>query len=313
MTPADSSAAPRPDGAPVAFEALDGTPLSGTWFVNPESSPAHAVVVVAPGGGIRGASYRRLARHVAGEGAAVLCFDYRGIGASRRGPLRGLAAGMAAWGRDDLGGAMAHAVSRFPSVPLGLVCHSIAGTMVGMARNAPDVRRIVLLAPHTAYFGDYLPRWRLPLFLAWHVLMPAATQVFGYFPGRALHLGEDLPRGFALEWAGRLHRDIDSTPSDRARWGALHAQYSRVTADALAISVSDDAFAPPAAARSALALYPAMRTVHKVVSPADLGVRRLGHMAFLRESTGPWFWREAAAWLLQREARVDYAANTITA
>ena len=220
---------------------------------------------------------------------------------------------MVTWGRDDLGAALAHAAARFPTASLGVVCHSIGCAMVGMARNAADIRRVVFLAPHTAYFGDYRRLARLPMFFAWHVLMPALTRVAGYFPGRVLRLGEDLPKGFALEWAGRLHRDVGATASDRSRWGPLLDTYGQVRADALAISITDDAFAPPAAARSALDLYPAMQATHTVVAPRDLGLERLGHMAFLRERTGPWFWQQAAAWLLQSEAQVDYASRPITA
>jgi len=293
----------------VTFESLDGTALGGTWYVDASRPAPSHVVVVAPGGGIRAASYRRLAEHLCSEGAAVLSFDYRGIGASRHGGLRGLRANMLVWGRDDLGGALDHAAARFPAAALGVVCHSIAGVMVGAARNAADVRRIVMFAPHTAFFGDYRRAWRLPLFLAWHVMLPTVTRMVGYFPGRALRLGEDLPREFALEWAGRLHRDIGATTSDRARWQSVLADYGRVTAEALVISVTDDGFAPPAAARSALALYTAMRTTHEVVSPADLGQPRLGHMCFLRKDTGPYFWRKAAAWLLHTNAQVDYPSR----
>ena len=33
--------------------------------------------------------------------------------------------------------------------------------------------------------------------------MPAVTALLGYFPGRALRLGDDLPRGVAMQWARR--------------------------------------------------------------------------------------------------------------
>lgn len=235
-----------------------------------------------------------------------MCFDYRGIGESRRASLRSLDASMVIWGRDDLGGALALAESRFPQATLGLVTHSIAGAMIGAAPNATSIRRVVLFAPHTAYWGEYRLPWRLPMFLAWHVLMPLVTPVAGYFPGRALRLGEDLPKPFALEWAGRLRRDIRTSRTGQRSWDSVLESYGRVTAEALAISVADDAFAPPAAALGLLALYPGMKVTHRVVSPGGLGFRRLGHMAFLRQHTGPHFWQEAAAWLLHCNRSIDY-------
>jgi len=220
---------------------------------------------------------------------------------------------MAIWGRDDLGGALILAKARFPQAVLGLVAHSIAGAMIGAVPNAASIRRVVFFAPHTAYWGEYHPLWRLPMFLAWHVLMPVVTPIAGYFPGRALRLGEDLPKPFALEWAGRLRRNIDASRAARRRWDSLLEQYGDATADALAISVTDDGFAPPSAAHGVLALYPGMKVTHRIVSPGDLGLRHLGHMAFLRKRAGPHFWQEAAAWLLQDGRLVDYPSTTTTA
>lgn len=297
----------------IEFEALDGVTLVGSWFLNTSCPTPSIVVVIAPGGGIRAASYRRLAQYLCHRGAAVLCFDYRGIGESRRANLRALEAGIIIWGRDDLGAALALAASRFPQARLGLVAHSIASAMIGAAPTAGSIHRVVFFAPHTAYWGEYHPLWRLPMFLAWHVLMPLITPIVGYFPGRALCLGEDLPKSFALEWAGRLHRDIRAFQAARRRWDATLEQYTKVTADALAISVTDDAFAPPVAAAGALALYPRMNVMRRIISPASLGLRHLGHMAFLRRRTGPLFWREAAAWLLQCDRSIDYPSTSTTA
>jgi predicted alpha/beta hydrolase len=277
---------------------MDGAHLQGAWFLPPQDLPRMAIVI-APGGGIPARYYHGLATYLAGKNAAVLCFDYRGIGASRRGTLKGLDASLATWVNFDLDGALAHAHAKFGNIALGVITHSIAAIMIGATSMAPLLSRAVFFAPHTAYWGDYRRHWRWPLYLTWHALMPTVTRLVGYFPASAFGLGEDLPKGFALDWASRRRPEVINTAADRARWGELLARLGRMRAETLAVSITDDAFAPPDAGRRLLALYPNLRSILQTVKPAHVGRRRLGHMAFLRRSTGPYFWERAAAWLLQ--------------
>jgi hypothetical protein len=67
------------------------------------------------------------------------------------------------------------------------------------------------------------------------------------------------------------------------------------------ISISDDAFAPSAAASRLLAIYPNVTVVRKVVTPADLKRRRLGHFGCLRRSVGEYFWGQVATWLMSND------------
>ena len=94
------------DERPVTLTTDDGVALSGLWLVPRDIAALGTVVVVACGAGIPAHFYHRLARHLATQGAAVLTFDYRGIGASRAGPLRRLAAGMDDWAVRDIGAAL---------------------------------------------------------------------------------------------------------------------------------------------------------------------------------------------------------------
>ena len=276
--------------------------LSGHWHLPPEQRLLEAVAVVACGGGIPAKMYQLLARNLAERGIAVLTFDYRGIGGSRHGGLRGFAAGMEHWGRDDFGAAVALAAKEFPGLAINVIGHSIGNLMVGAAPQAPQVARIVMLAPHTGYWRDYGPKWRWALYLTWHVLMPMVTKIVGYFPGRALGLGEDLPRGFALDWAGRLQAPLMVTASDRRRFQTILEGYRSLRCPTLALSITDDNFAPPAAAKRLLQVYPNLAFSQETITPSDLAQKQLGHFAFLRRPAGPWFWNRISAWLLQTES-----------
>jgi predicted alpha/beta hydrolase len=239
-----------------------------------------------------------MAQYLAARGAAVLTFDYRGIGASRKGTLRGFDAGMDVWAKYDFSAAVATARAAYPALPLAAVAHSVGTLYVGGAADSARLERLVFLAPHTGYWRDYARRWRWPLFLVWHVVMPAVTRRVGYFPGRALRLGEDLPRQAALDWAGRRQPNVAHTPDEVRRFGPGLARYHETRAPTLALSISDDAFAPPAAAQGLLANYPSLQVIHETVTPARLGVRRLGHFGFLRRPAGEFFWQRIADWVI---------------
>ena len=138
--------------------------------------------------------------------------------------------------------------------------------------------------------------------------MPSVTRLIGFFPGRVLHLGEDLPRQVAYDWAGRRQPALVKTERDARRFGPNLHRYTEFRADTLALSISDDSFAPPQAAERLLEMFPRIVAVRETVRPSDLGYRRLGHFGFLRRGPGEHFWRRIAGWLLPETAALPAAA-----
>jgi predicted alpha/beta hydrolase len=291
------------DERPVEFLADDGVSLAGLWFVpGPEQRPPSTAIVVVCGAGIPARFYHRLARFVADRGAAVLTFDYRGIGGSRRGKLRNMHSGMDEWAALDIAAALRHAGASFPDLPMAAVAHSVGTLLVGAAPGATKLARVVFLGAHTGYWRDYHAKWRGPLFLTWHVLMPAVTRLVGFFPGRALKLGEDLPRQVAYDWAGRRQPGLIRTQRDERRFGPHLHRYAEFRAETLVMSISDDAFAPPEAAERLLAMYPNVTATRETVRPKALGLLRLGHFGFVRKQSGEHFWRRIAEWLVPNQS-----------
>jgi len=284
----------------ITLRTDDDTSLAGTWFGSTQAP--HVAVVIVPGAGIPARFYHGLARHLASDGAAVLAFDYRGIGASRDGSIRRLRAGMDDWAKHDIAAALKEARTRYPRAKLGAVAHSVGTLLVGGAPGADEISRAVFLGPHTGYWRDYARRWRVPLFAMWHVALPVITRTVGFFPGRALRLGEDLPKQAALDWAERRSPQLVRTADHARRFGPSMPRYAEFRARTLAISLADDAFAPPGAARQLLQMYPAIRVVQQVVSPRDFGARRLGHLGFLRRRVRAILWPRISQWLLSDAA-----------
>src|SRR5262249_14347607 len=87
--------------------AADGYPLAAARF--PAAGRAWATMLVAPAMGVRQEFYEPVARFFARNGVHVLTFDYRGMGASRRGSLRAFDADVVDWAAKDFDAMLAEA------------------------------------------------------------------------------------------------------------------------------------------------------------------------------------------------------------
>jgi len=287
----------------VRIPALDGYQLGGTLY-KPEDPPNPLrAVVFNTGGGIAAARYRRLARFIASSGVPVLTYDYRGIGGSRPNRLRGFSAVLEDWTEHDCGGAIAWLRARYPTAELVGVGHSVGTVLFGGAPNVAELARFVMICPHTGYVGDYRAGYRLPMGLLWHVVMPALTRLFGFFPARLLRLGDDIPLGIALQWAGRKTPELrpEATDPSGVRGQLVIARWMALDRPALLVSVSDDAFATEAGVRRFMANFANLRAEQWIVAPEDMGVRRLGHFGLFRVGAQSYVWPRLLAYIAKAD------------
>jgi predicted alpha/beta hydrolase len=278
--------------AEVRVPAHDGYELGGLLCSVPGEKPAR-VAVIHPGAGIRAANYRRFGMFLAQSGIPVLLYDYRGIGLSRPRALRGFSATVEDWAEFDCTAGIAWLQQRFPGAEIVGIAHSIGALLAGGARNAPQQAQLVLIGGHTAYCGDYRERYRLPMTLFWHGLMPAVTRVVGYFPASRLQLGDDIPGGVAMQWAARRSPELrpkGSAPQHR-RIHQLLDRCAELQRPAMLVSISDDAFTGAAGTKRLLSYYPRLFPLqHVLFTPAEAGARRLGHFGFFRREGGSTLW-----------------------
>lgn len=271
--------------------------MGAVLYSVPADAAPRRVAVLHGGAGIPALSYRRFARFLAHSGIPVLTYDFRGIGLSRPLALRGFAAVIEDWAEYDCSAAIGWMRERFPQAELVGIGHSNGALLLGGAHNAAEQARLILIGAHTGYYGDYLPLYRLPMAALWHGLMPALTRLIGYFPGRRLGLGDDIPAGVALQWASRRSSDLrpsgSSPGAERTR--RLLDRCATLDRPALVIRISDDAFATTAGLQRFLAYYPRLSPEHVVLTPVDAGVRKIGHFGFFGRSTGPALWPQLVA------------------
>ena len=277
---------------PVRIPARgDGYPLAATLF-EPDRPPK-AAVVVAGAMAVRARFYAGFARYLAEQGAAALTVDYRGMGGSRPpGSLRGFHATFHDWGERDLAGALDFLEGRFAGVPLLWVGHSAGAQLMGLTVR-PEVRAALFVASGTAYWRSYRGLSRAVMALLWYGGVPATVALAGYLPMRIFGQGDDVPAGVAREWCrwGRDPRYVFSHAEPRGGLG-----YTRYAGPLLALSISDDRYAPKTAFAHLLSLYPRARKEERILRP---DAQPIGHFGFFRRSD---LWKEPVRWLLSNIA-----------
>jgi predicted alpha/beta hydrolase len=272
-----SSAAPRrsvaaESGQRFVLTRPDGVPLAATAYC---AAPSSRAVLIACATGVPQGFYRAFAQWLNQQGVNAYTFDYRGIARSRPAQLRGFQADFSHWAI-DIDTALGHVLPRHERV--SLMGHSIGGFLAPLAQRVTpaSLTSLVLVGAQTAYWRDWPLPSRYPMAALWHGVMPAITHAVGYFPGRLLRLGEDLPHGVALQWASRPWHDPFA--NERA------ALYARVMPPVHLLAASDDHFATPSAQeRVREKLLNAQVNTHTVL-PQSLGLPALGHFGMFRPS-----------------------------
>jgi predicted alpha/beta hydrolase len=280
---------PRPED--VAIPARDGYPLAGTLFRNGKSD--RGLVVVNAATAVPRRFYRHLAAALADAGYDALTWDYRGIGGSRPPSLRGFDARARDWVLLDMAGVVDWAVSELRPERIFLVGHSFGGQTPGLLDNASVVDGMATMSAQSGYWGRQGGVQKLVVFLHAWLSLPLLPRILGFMPMRRFGLGEDLPRGVAMEW-GKWCRNRSYLLGDASL--PLH-RYADFTAPVLAYSFGDDAWGTPASVDAMMSAYPNVERRH--VDPGAEGLASIGHVGFFRPASKS-LWDEMIKWLEDR-------------
>ena len=274
-------------------KAADGHELAVTRF--PAEGKAWATLLLAGAMGVRQDFYEPLARFLAESGIHVLTFDYRGMGASRDGSLRGFRADVTTWAQSDLDAMLREARAMGPGLPAFALGHSLGGQLFG---SVPEGARLDAFVTVTAGTGWYRHNdrmaWQVRFF--WFVAIPLLTPLFGYFPGKRLRMVGDLPAGVALQWRRwALHPEYLLGEGE-----AMRGRFDAVRAPVLGYSFEDDAIITKPAVDQLHGFYRNARVERRHLAPADAGRRRIGHFGYFQPESRDNLWRDTLAWLKGR-------------
>ena len=287
--------APAPGSLQLRLRCDDGVEIAAHWYEpGPQAGAARAVAVIGAATGVSQGFYRAFAAWMAQRGYAVLTFDYRGMGASRRGPIGAETATMRDWAQQDMSAALAAATQRRRTaagarLPLMWVGHSFGGHGLGLARGLGELDAVLTVA---AQLGDWrlwpgVHRWITAYYF--HLLLPTVAHLFGHAPGWALGGGAmPLPKQVALQWA-RWGRGRDYLWGDPALQGELTLHQFAGAAHLWNVS-DDSSYAPPQAVDGLAAKFVNADVQRHTLAPAELGLARIGHFNAFRRDSGARIW-----------------------
>ena len=256
---------------------------------------ALASVVIGGAMGVRQSFYEAFARWMAQQGFRVTTFDYRGHGDSLHGAMRDVKADLFDWAQ-DYEAVISAAKAALPMQPLYLLGHSLGAQLPGLLRKPGQVDGLLSVAAGSGYWRDNAPKLRRVVPYFWWVLVPLATRLCGYFPGRALKKVGDLPAGVILQWRRWC---LHPTYSVGAEGAAVAQSYGAVRFPVLALSMADDELMTLRGTHNLVNLYANTERRVESISPAELKVRRIGHFGFFRDQFRQSLWPRAVAALAQ--------------
>jgi predicted alpha/beta hydrolase len=294
---ADEAGNPGPEvlSADIRIAADDGRLLAAAMFTPAVGArPDAPLTMVAGGTGIPRRYYARFAAWLAARGRVVVTFDYRDIGGSLSGPIRGSRVRMRDWCTLDVPGLIAWGAREHSGRPLHWVGHSLGGFATGLAHNNHLIARQINVGALSGYWRNMAPGERYRVRAMMGGVGPLIVRAFGYFPGRFLG-GEDLPGPAFMEWRrwcmspGFLFDDLPFP--ETANFARLRApiRFGQVEDDVWGTHAAVSAIAARFTGSSDLSLWP--------IRLADSGARRIGHHGFFRSEHRDTLWPAAAAWL----------------
>jgi predicted alpha/beta hydrolase len=280
----------------VNFAAADGTPLVGTVFEPTQSASGNASLIIIGGAaGVPSRFYARFANYLADLGHPVLSYDYRGIGLSRAGSLKGANIRMRDWCATDTPGAIDWATRAYPGRPLHWLGHSLGGFATGLAHNNAAIARQLSIATLSGYWRLLSSPERYRVRFLMGLVAPVVVRAVGYLPGWMMG-GEDMPGPAFLEWAGWCMdpRFMFGDPT------LTEVKYlDQFRAPIRFAQIEDDIWGTQAAVRHIASHFTANaeRSIW-TIRLADVGGKPIGHHGFFREQFRDTLWRQAYEWLV---------------
>lgn len=271
-----------PQAQPVTLTCADGVTLQGHFLPAGGLVSPRLPVLLSPATGVRQHFYLRFAAWLADQGHDVLVFDYRGIGLSLQGRLRDSEARLQDWGQLDQVAALEWLAQRTGQEQAVLLGHSAGGQMLGLLPNHHRVARLVGVAASTGWFRGMRPAFRMRARFGLRCLIPLGTLVKGYGPCSLVGLGEDLPAGVARQWGQWCAAGGYATNAVRGQ--PARDFHAAIRIPVTLLHASDDDIATPATVGDLLRTLPHAQSRARCITPAELGLKALGHIDWFRAS-----------------------------
>lgn len=255
---------------------------------------SRGAVLVVPAMGVGQSFYAPFAAWLAARGWNTLTFDLRGIGASAPPTLRGFSADVLTWAQLDCAAALEFARGLAFGRPLLWIGHSLGGQILAMTPGNDALSAAVTVACGVGYWKENAYPLRLYSWWLWHVIAPSATALCGYFPGKALGIVGDLPKGVMRQWS-RWCRHPEYAVG--VEGDLMRERYRRVTLPMLSLSFTDDQYMSERNVAVLHSFYTRAQRDMRRIAPSEAGLARIGHFGFFRADAGARLWPLLLDWV----------------
>jgi predicted alpha/beta hydrolase len=283
----------------ITLQAADGYKLAATLYTpdqaiaDPRSGRVQYIVIGCATAVPRG-FYKRFCEYASSLGLYAIVADYRGIGGSKQGSLKGFMIDYADWSVLDLGAVVQHAHERGEVYIVG---HSLGGHALGQLPDPSFIKAAYFCGSGAGWAGWMPPAERIKVWCLWNLIGSIATTMLGYQPMSKFGIGEDIPMGVYRDWKRwcSFPRYFFDDPAPDAI--AIAAKFDRVRMPVAACVSTDDLWAPPKSRDAFFSGYKQTKVDCIDVEAAELGVAQIGHMGYFRKEVGAALWPQILSWL----------------
>ena len=275
----------------ILLGAHDGHPLVGYRF-EPSLAPK-ACIVIASAMAVPQSFYAVFARYLAARGYAVWTFDYRGIGESLVGSMRGVKADLTDWVVRDYDAVVNVAADAYPGTPVFAVGHSFGGQCAPLLPSRARLAGLINVAVGSGSRRHNAASIRRTAPFLWYALVPLLCPLFGYFPGARIGVIGDVPTGAMRQWR-RWCLTLDYILSGEP--GAREA-YASAEFPVLGLTFADDELLREEGSRMLHAAYLKRPADYRLIAPAQFGLKRIGHFGFFKPQSEAPLWPLVTAWI----------------
>lgn len=270
---------------PLAITTQDNQVLQGYAFS--PTTPSKGSIVIAPAMGITQAFYRPLASWLAEQGYNVITFDYRGVGESATQALRFQQHNILDWAQYDCSAVLAEVLHTKAAEPIYWLGHSLGGQIFPLVEQIDKVSKVITVSAGTGYWRHNAPPLKNKALLFWYLIMPLATALYGYFPGKKLGMVGDLPKNVIHQWRRWC---LDPQYCVGVEATDVRDKFSRVQVTIESLAFSDDEMLSLRNMQDLQALFGSPVKKLTTIEPASLGIPRIGHLGFFREQFAHNLW-----------------------
>jgi predicted alpha/beta hydrolase len=275
----------------IIIECEDGFQLSGKLFKPKKIS---AAVMIAPATGIKKEFYSAFANYLAENGFANLTFDNRGIGESIDKSINSSNASLTNWGKLDMTAVLEYLKSEFPNTDYHLIGHSAGGQLVGLMKNAKELKSMFNFASSSGslHYTRYPFKLKSSFFLNFYI--PVSNLIFGHTKSQWVGMGEPLPKNVGKEWTkwcngkGYVKVDLDTKIKEHL--------YNELNFNTLWVHATDDEIANIDNVKDMIRVFPNIKSEIVSLSPEEYGFNDIGHMKFFSKKKSK-LWKIAIEWL----------------